>query len=53
MRLVTRLASAAATVVFVSTSAFAQEYVTIDMEIDINKLAAEVWGKVGEYCGIS
>ena len=53
MRLFTRLASAAATVVFVSSSAFAQEYVTTDMEIDINKPAAEVWGKVGEYCGIS
>ena len=53
MRLVTSLASAAASVVFISASAFAQEYVTIDMEIDIDKPAAEVWGKVGEYCGIS
>ncbi len=32
---------------FVSTLAsVAQEYVTIDMEIDINKPAAEVWEKV-------
>ena len=53
MRLVSSLASAAAIVVFVSASAFAQEYVTIDMEIDINKPAAEVWEIVGEYCGIS
>ena len=53
MRLVMSLASAAATVVFVSASAFAQEYVTIDMEIDIDKPAAEVWEKVGDYCGIS
>ena len=39
---------------FVSTLAsVAQEYVTIDMEIDINKPAAEVWEKVGDYCAIS
>ena len=31
----------------------AQEYVTIDMEIDIDKPAAEVWEKVGGYCAIS
>ena len=36
-----------------STTATAQEYVTIDMEIDINKPAAEVWEKVGDYCSIS
>jgi hypothetical protein len=28
------------------------DYVTIEMEIDINKPAAEVWAKVGEYCDI-
>jgi len=33
--------------------AAAQEYVTIDMEIEINKPAAEVWEKVGNYCAIS
>ena len=53
MRLVTSLASVAASVVFISASAVAQEYVTIDMEIDIDKPAAEVWEKVGGYCGIS
>ena len=53
MRLVTSLASVAASVVFISASAVAQEYVTIDMEIDIDKPAAEVWEKVGDYCGIS
>ena len=37
----------------VSLTAMAQEYVTIDMEIDINKPAAEVWEKVGDYCAIS
>lgn len=36
-----------------STTATAQEYVTIDMEIDINKPAAKVWEKVGDYCSIS
>jgi hypothetical protein len=37
-----------------SPSVFAQdaEYVTIEMEIDINKSASEVWEVVGEYCHI-
>jgi hypothetical protein len=30
----------------------APDYVTIAMEIDINKPAAEVWAKVGDYCDI-
>ena len=38
---------------FLGSAVTAQEYVTIDMEIDINKPAAEVWEKVGDYCGIS
>ncbi|MCG8415534.1 MAG: SRPBCC family protein [Pseudomonadales bacterium] len=42
----------AAAVLF-SAAALSQEYVTIDMEIDINKPAAEVWEKVGDYCAIS
>lgn len=29
------------------------EYVNIEMEIDINKSAEEVWAKVGSYCDIS
>ena len=29
------------------------EYVTIKMEIDVNKPAAEVWKKVGGFCDIS
>jgi hypothetical protein len=34
--------------------AFAEpEYVTIEMEIDIAKPAAEVWSKVGDYCDIA
>jgi hypothetical protein len=28
------------------------EYITVEMEIDINKPAAEVWSKVGGYCDI-
>jgi len=28
------------------------EYVSIEMEIDINKPAAEVWAAVGDYCDI-
>ncbi|MFZ9584799.1 MAG: SRPBCC family protein [Pseudohongiellaceae bacterium] len=31
----------------------APEYVTIAMEIDVNKPAADVWSKVGEYCDIA
>ena len=31
----------------------APEYVTIEMEIDIGKPAAEVWAKVGGYCAIA
>ena len=38
---------------FLVSAVSAQEYVTIDIEIDINKPAAEVWEKVGDYCGIS
>jgi hypothetical protein len=36
-----------------SASALSQEYVRIDMEIDVNRPAAEVWDKVGGYCDIS
>lgn len=31
----------------------APDYVTIAMEIDVNKPAAEVWAKVGDYCDIA
>ena len=31
----------------------APEYVTIAMEIDVNKPAAVVWSKVGDYCDIA
>lgn len=39
--------------VFVGAGAQAQEYVTIDLEIDIDRPADEVWDKVGGYCDIS
>jgi hypothetical protein len=29
------------------------EYVTVDLEIDINKSAEQVWAKVGEFCDIA
>jgi hypothetical protein len=29
------------------------EYVSIDMEIDINKSASDVWAVVGDYCDIA
>jgi hypothetical protein len=48
-RLTTALALAA-----LATPAFAApEYVTISMEIDVAKPAAEVWAKVGDYCDIA
>ncbi|HWK55452.1 MAG TPA: SRPBCC family protein, partial [Hyphomicrobiales bacterium] len=34
------------------TLAAEPEYVTIKLEIDIAKPAAEVWAKVGDYCDI-
>ena len=38
----------------VSAAGIAQpEYVTIEMEIDIDRPAAEVWSKVGGYCDIT
>ena len=45
-----------ATTVFlalIAGSALAQEYVTIELEIDIDKPAEEVWSKVGGYCDIA
>jgi hypothetical protein len=38
---------------FASTALAEPEYVTIKMEIDIARPAAEVWAKVGGYCDIS
>ena len=34
----------------ISSNSMAQtEYVTVDLEIDINKSAEQVWAKVGEF----
>ena len=38
---------------FASATVSAQEYVTIEMEIDVDAPAAEVWAKVGGYCDIA
>lgn len=48
----TVLASAALALAL-PASAAEPEYVTIKMEIDIAKPAAEVWTKVGKYCDIA
>jgi hypothetical protein len=52
MRRILKTVLAVVALIFTLTSV-AQEYVTIDMEIDINKPAVEVWEKVGDYCAIS
>ena len=52
MRRILKPMLAVVALIFTLTSV-AQEYVTIDMEIDINKPAVEVWEKVGDYCAIS
>jgi uncharacterized protein YndB with AHSA1/START domain len=51
----TRSAAAAGLAAALLTSAALAaepEYTTIEMEIDINRPAAEVWAKVGGYCDI-
>jgi hypothetical protein len=52
-RFTTALAALALLAFGSSASAAEPEYVTIAMEIDINKPAAEVWSKVGGYCDIA
>lgn len=48
------LTLAAVGFLFASTSAFAEpEYVTIDMQIDVDGQATDVWAKVGDYCHIA
>ncbi|MDG2175086.1 MAG: SRPBCC family protein [Gammaproteobacteria bacterium] len=50
------LSRLAAVLTLISASMFAlaaePEYVTVEMEIDIDKSAAEVWEAVGDYCAI-
>jgi hypothetical protein len=43
----------AALIAFVATATAAPDYRTIQMEIDVNRPAAEVWARVGHYCDIS
>jgi hypothetical protein len=43
----------AAAGMLIAASAAGQEYVRIEMEIDVDRSAAEVWDKVGGYCDIS
>jgi hypothetical protein len=45
--------SAALAALLFASGAVAQEYVRIDMQIDVARPAAEVWAKVGGYCDIS
>ena len=37
----------------VSTLSLAQEYVSIEMETDVNASAEDTWAAVGDYCAIS
>lgn len=44
----------AAPTLWLSSAAMAQpEYVTIEMQIDVDRTAEETWSKIGEYCDIS
>src|ERR1700739_3127303 len=42
-----------ALVAFAAAASAAPDYRTIEMEIDVNKPAADVWAKVGHFCDIS
>ncbi|MES2603390.1 MAG: SRPBCC family protein [Pseudomonadota bacterium] len=48
-----RLTTALALAALATPALAAPEYVTISMEIDVAKPAAEVWAKVGDYCDIA
>lgn len=47
-----RIAIFAAGLAATSLASAQAEYATVNLEIDINKPAAEVWAKVGDYCAI-
>ena len=53
MKLVQRIAITIAALAVSSFAAAQSEYVAIEMEIDINKPAADVWSAVGDYCDIA
>lgn len=48
-----RLSLAALGALLAAPAAFAAEYTTIALEIDVAKPAKEVWAKVGGYCDIA
>ncbi len=43
---------AGAALAALASPAFAAEYVTIDMEVDVNASAQDLWAAVGDYCDI-
>ena len=43
----------AAPAILLSSYTLAQEYVTIEMEIDVASSAEQTWAAVGDYCDIS
>ena len=47
------LTSSALCAIAFNVNAAEPEYTRIELEIDIEKPAAEVWAKVGDYCAIS
>ncbi|MBU2098099.1 MAG: SRPBCC family protein [Gammaproteobacteria bacterium] len=49
----TLLALIAAPAILLSGQTLAQEYVTIEMEIDVARSAEQTWAAVGDYCDIS
>lgn len=49
----TLLALLAAPAILLSGQTLAQEYVTIEMEIDVARSAEQTWAAVGDYCDIS
>lgn len=49
----TLLSLLAAPAILLSSHTLAQEYVTIEMEIDVARPAEQAWAAVGDYCDIS
>jgi hypothetical protein len=47
------LSLVAAPAILLSSYTLAQEYVTIEMEIDVASSAEQTWAAVGDYCDIS
>lgn len=49
----TLLSLLAAPAILLSSHTLAQEYVTIEMEIDVARPAEQTWAAIGDYCDIS